>query len=171
MDLGLLVARVIHVLGGVLWVGSMFFIAIFLGPALEDAGPDAGKVMAALMKRKWMVFTPLVATLSVLSGFYLYWRVSEGFNSAYMGSGPGMTYGTGAAAAILAFIIGVSFTRPSMTKAMELSQRMANADAGERQSLAAQIGTYRARGANSGRVVVVLLLIAATAMAVGRYVQ
>ena len=171
MDLGLLIARVIHVLAGVLWVGSMFFLAVFLGPALGDIGPDGASVMGALAKRKWMVFTPIVAILSVLSGLYLYWRVSAGFNSAYMGSGPGMTYGTGAAAAIIAFLIGVSITRPAMAKAMELSQRMANADASERQSIATQIGTYRVRGANSGKLVVVLLLIAATAMAVGRYVQ
>jgi hypothetical protein len=171
MDVGLVIARVIHVLCGVLWVGSMFFLVIFLGPALGDLGPDAGKVMAALMKRKLMVFTPVVATLSVLSGIYLYWRVAAGFGAEYMGSGPGMPYGTGAAAAILAFIIGVAYTRPAMAKAMELSQRMATADASERQGLAAQIGAYRSRGANGGKLVVVLLLIAATAMAVGRYVQ
>lgn len=171
MDAGLLIARVIHVIAGVLWVGTMFFLTVFLGPALGDVGPDGGKVMGALMRRKWMVFTPLVATFSVLSGLYLYWRVSTGFNPAYMSSGPGMTYGVGATAAILSYIVGVSVTRPSMTKAMELSARMAEADSAERQSLASEVERHRSRGAAGGRLVVVLLLIAATAMAIGRYVQ
>ena len=171
MDAGLLIARLIHVVGGVLWVGSMFFLVVFLGPAVEDVGPDGGKVMGALMRRKLMVFTPVVAILTVLSGLYLYGRVSAGFNSAYMSSGPGMTYGLGAVAAILSFIIGVAYTRPAMANIMALSQRMANADPAERQNLAAQIEKYRSRGTNGGKLVVVMLLLTAAAMAVGRYVQ
>jgi hypothetical protein len=81
-----------------------------------------------------------------------------------------MTFGTGAAAAILAFIIGLAYTRPSMAKAMALSQRMASADATERQALASSIETYRSRAELGGKLVITLLLIAATAMAIGRYV-
>jgi uncharacterized membrane protein len=170
MDLGLAIARIIHVVGGALWVGMMFFLVVFLGPALGEVGPDGGKVMGALMRRKLMVFTPIVAILAVLSGFYLYWHVSSGFEPGYMGSGPGMTFGTGAAAAILAFIIGLAYTRPSMAKAMALSQKMASADATERQALASSIETYRSRAELGGKLVITLLLIAATAMAIGRYV-
>jgi hypothetical protein len=126
--------------------------------------------MGALMRRKWMVFLPLVATLTVLSGFFLYWRASSGFASEYMGSGPGLSFCTGAAAAILAFIIGMAVTRPAMTRALELSERMGSADAAERENLAAVIAKHRARGAAGGRIVVALLLVAATAMAVARYV-
>jgi uncharacterized membrane protein len=127
--------------------------------------------MGALMRRKLMVFTPVVAILTVLSGLYLYGRVSAGFDSAYMSSGPGMTYGLGAVAAILSFIVGVVYTRPAMANAMALSQRMANADPAERQDLAAQIEKYRSRGTNGGKLIIAMLLIAAVAMAVGRYVQ
>lgn len=171
MDLGILIARVIHVLTGVLWVGTMFFLVFFLGPAVTEVGPDGGKVMGAMMRRKFMVYMPVIANLSVLSGLYLYWRVSSGFNPAYMSSGPGMTYGLGAAAALLAFIVGVSVSRPAMAKVMELSQRMATADPSERQGMAATIEKLRARSESGGRIVVYLLLLAATAMAVGRYVQ
>jgi uncharacterized membrane protein len=171
MDAGIFIARIIHVLGGILWVGAMVLLAVFLGPAVTDVGPDGGKVMGALMRRKLMVYIPVVAILTVLSGVYLYWRVSSGFDSAYMGSGPGMTYGIGAAAAILAFIVGVSVSRPAMTKVMQLSQRMPTADPSERAAMTESIQKLSARGASAGRVVVVLLLIAAAAMAVGRYVQ
>jgi hypothetical protein len=149
----------------------MFFLVVFLTPAVGDVGPDGGKVMGALMRRKLMVFTPVVAILTVLSGLYLYGRVSAGFDSAYMSSGPGMTYGLGAVAAILSFIVGVVYTRPAMANAMALSQRMANADPAERQDLAAQIEKYRSRGTNGGKLIIAMLLIAAVAMAVGRYVQ
>jgi hypothetical protein len=58
-----------------------------------------------------------------------------------------------------------------MANAMALSQRMANADPAERQDLAAQIEKYRSRGTNGGKLIIAMLLIAAVAMAVGRYVQ
>ena len=171
MDAGIIIARIVHVLAGILWVGTMVFLFFFLGPAVGDVGPDGGKVMGALMRRKFMVYVPVVAILSVLSGFYLYWRASSGFNPVYMGSGPGMTYGIGATAAILAFIVGLSVSRPAMAKVMQLSQRMATADPSERAGITETIQKLTARSASAGRIVVTLLLIAAGAMAVGRYVQ
>lgn len=169
MDIGLLTGRIIHVLTGVLWVGGMFFVVVFLGPAIGDVGPDGGKVMGALARRKLMVVMPLVAIFSILSGLYLFWRASAG-SPDYMSSGTGMTYSVGATAAILAFILGVAVTRPSMMKAMQLSQQMASADASERPSLAAAAEKHRSRGDSAGRIILALLLIAATAMAVGRYI-
>ena len=171
MDLGLIIARFIHVLSGVLWVGAVFFMIVFLGPAVNQAGPEGGKVMGFLARGKFMVFTPLVAFSSVLSGLYLYWRASSGFNSAYMGSRVGMTFGTGGAAAILALIVGVAVVRPATEKMMELGQRMANTSESERASIGAELAKYRSRSATSGNIVVILLLIAATAMSIARYMD
>ena len=84
MSFGIAVARIIHVLGGVIWVGSMFFVSVFLIPAMTEAGPDAAKVSAALNRRNWMVVVPVIALLTILSGLWLYWRASSGFNPAYM---------------------------------------------------------------------------------------
>lgn len=169
MDFGLVIARIIHVLAGVLWVGMMFFLAVFLAPSMREVGPDAAKVMGAMMRRKVIVVLPNLAVLSIFSGLYLYWRVSAGFKAAYMSSGPGMTYGVGAVAAILAFVAGMTVTRPAMVKSMRLSQRMPSADASERETLAASIARYQSRAASGEKVIITLLLIAATAMAVGRY--
>lgn len=43
----LLILRIVHVLSGTFWVGSMLFTMIFLFPSLQEAGPAAGSVMAA----------------------------------------------------------------------------------------------------------------------------
>ena len=43
----MLVLRLIHVGGGALWVGMMFFITFYLTPAIAEAGPaEGGKLMA-----------------------------------------------------------------------------------------------------------------------------
>ena len=75
-----MIARVLHVCLGVFWVGVMVFIAAFLGPALRDAGPDGAKVFGALLRRRMLDIIPVVALLNILSGLYLYWRVSGGFS-------------------------------------------------------------------------------------------
>jgi uncharacterized membrane protein len=170
MDYGLLLARILHVLTGVFWVGAMVFVSGFLVPSLAEVGPDAGKVMAALQRRKFMVVMPVVGTLTMLSGLWLYWRVSSGFQVDYMKSGPGHAYAFGAIFAIAAFIIGMTVTRPAMMKATALGQSAAAASESERPAILAQAQGLRRRGAIGGNIVASLLVLAALMMAVGRYV-
>lgn len=169
MDPGLILARIIHVVLGILWVGSMFFISTFLFPSLEEAGPDAGKVVVALTRRKLMIFLPVIAIVTMLSGLYLYWRASSGFSPEYMRSGPGQTYGIGAALAILSFILGVAITRPAMLKATQLTQSAMGASPGDREAMMAEAQALRARSASVGRVILILMMGAAIAMSIGRY--
>ena len=170
MDLLLILMRLLHVGLGVFWVGAMIFNAIFLGPSVRDAGPDGAKVMAGLMRRRFMDVMPAVAILNILSGVWLYWKMSGGFQPDYMHSGPGMTFATGGALAIIAFIVGVTVVRPSMLKAMALGPLIAQAQPQEKDSLMAQAQGYRTKAMGAGKVVALLLGLAAAAMAVGRYV-
>jgi uncharacterized membrane protein len=170
MGFGIALARIIHVLGGVIWVGSMFFISMFLIPSMTEAGPESGKVMAALTRRKFMIVIPIIAILTMLSGLWLYWRASMGFNSAYMSSGPGRTYALGATMAILGFIIGMTITRPAMVKVSTLMAGAGTASPAERERIMAEVEAARAKGGRWGRVIAFLLIGAATLMALGRYV-
>lgn len=165
-----IVLRLIHILGGVFWVGSMIFNAVFLFPAIRDAGPDGGKVASGIMKRGFPVITPIVAVFVMLSGLWLYSRASAGFDKVYMGSPVGMAFGTGGAFAILAFIVGLVVTRPAMMNAMALRQSAAQAEPAEREAKLAAAQVQQGRAASSGNVVAVLLACAAAAMAVARYV-
>ena len=170
MDVTLVVMRLVHVGLGVFWVGTMVFNAIFLGPSVRDAGPDGAKVMAGLMRRRFMDVMPAVAILNILSGLWLYWKMSDGFQPAYMRSVTGMTFGTGGALAVIAFIIGVVVVRPSMLKAMALGPVIAQAQPQEKDALMARAQSYRSKAMGAGRVVALLLALAAAAMAVARYV-
>ena len=60
----MLVLRFAHVFFGALWVGMMAFQTFFLMPALAEVGPDAGKFMAALMRRRIPVILPIVALVT-----------------------------------------------------------------------------------------------------------
>jgi uncharacterized membrane protein len=165
-----LVLRLVHVVAGVLWVGSMFFATTFLTPALQEAGPDGAKVMAGLQRRGMMTVIPIIALATIFSGLWLYWRVSNGFDPAWSRSGVGLALGLGGVAAIIAFAIGFTTVRPSMVRAGMLAQQLAQApQGGDREAILAEVGRLRARAAAAGRVVMSLLLFAAATMAVARY--
>ncbi len=170
MDALLVTTRLLHVLLGTFWAGTLIFNALFLVPAIRDAGPDGAKVVAGLMRRRFLDVMPLVAVLTILSGLWLYWHVSGGFQPAYMGSSIGMTYGAGALASIAAFLIGVGVMRPAMLRAAALTQAAAQAAPAEREAQLAAAQALRLRGVTAGRVVAALLVLAVAAMAVGRYV-
>lgn len=170
MDAGMIVARLIHVVGGAFWVGAMVFVTAFLTPAIREAGPDGGKVLGGISRRRFMQIMPAIAILTILSGIYLYWRVSAGFDNDYMKSGPGHAYALGGLISILAFVIGLTITRPSMMKSMALIQSAASAPAEERGAIMARAEGLRTRAAKWGVVVAWMLVLAIVAMAVGRYV-
>lgn len=170
MDVGLIVARLLHVVGGVLWVGAIWFVSMFLAPSLNEAGPEGGKVMQLIMRRKFMIVIPIIAVLTMLSGLWLYWKVSVGFSPEYMRSGPGQAYGAGATLAILAFVIGMIVTRPAIMKAGQLTQAAMSASADEKQAMMSQADALRARATLWSKVIIALLIAATMAMAVGRYV-
>ncbi len=64
----MLVLRFSHVFFGALWVGMMAFQTFFLMPALAEVGPDSGKFMAALMRRRTPVILPIVALITLVRG-------------------------------------------------------------------------------------------------------
>ncbi len=170
MTAEIIVLRLVHVLGGIFWVGSVTFNAAFLLPTLAALGPAAGPVMAGLQRRRMTTVLPTVAVLTILSGLRLLQVGSAGFAGDYFASGPGIAYSVGGLLAIAGFAVGMGFTRPAMARAGALAAQMGSAaDDAARAALGAEIARLRSRGAKSNSVMLILLTIAAVAMAVARY--
>jgi uncharacterized membrane protein len=170
MSLLMVVLRLIHIGAGVFWAGAVFFLAGFLIPSVQDAGPDGGKVIQALQRRGFMNALPASAALTVLSGFMLYWRVSAGFAPAWSRSPTGMALGLGALASLVGFAIGLTVMRPSTMRAVELAQTLPQlTDPAARDARQAEVQRLRARGARAARWVAAFLGIAVVTMAVARY--
>ncbi len=61
----IILLRLIHILSGVFWVGSVLFVARFLLPTLRAVGPAGGPVMQQLTQvRKLPSFMMVVAILT-----------------------------------------------------------------------------------------------------------
>jgi len=170
MSIGMLIARFLHILFGVFWAGTLIFNALYLGPAMSEAGPDAAKVMAGIQKRRFMDVMPVVALITVLSGLWMYWRISGGFNPAWSKSPTGIAYGVGGLLAIIALGIGVGILRPTM---MRIGRTAAEAgqttDPAQRERLMATLPALRQRSAAAGRSVAILLTFTVVLMALARY--
>ncbi|MEP6495410.1 MAG: hypothetical protein ABJF01_22175 [bacterium] len=169
MPAELLVLRLIHVLGGMVWVGAGVFTTFFLAPALATPGINAGQVFAALQKRRLFTALPLVAVLTILSGLRLIWIDSGGLSSRYFASASGMTFGLSGVAAIGAFLLSLIVTRPTAVRAAKLGAAVASAPAAERPQLSADVARLRRMSALAGSAAMALILAGAAGMAVARY--
>jgi uncharacterized membrane protein len=170
MDALFLVLRAAHVLFAAVWVGATVFTTFFLMPAIGEAGPAAGPLMGALMRRKLPAFMAAIGGLAVLTGIYLLYRFTSGFNPSVSASPPARMFSIGGLAGIVALIIGGAIVSRSAKKMGELGARIATAPDSERGALAAQMVTHRQRATTFSRIVVVLQLIALVLMAIGHYV-
>jgi uncharacterized membrane protein len=170
MSAEILVLRLVHVLGGIFWVGSGLFSTFFLVPAIMAAGPAAGPVMGALQQRRLFTILPVVALLTVLSGLRLMWIISGGFRPEYFQTRSGATFAIAAVASIIAFALSVMVARPMAVRGTRLAGEMARAPEGQaRAAIAAELARIRSRGSVATMAGVVMLVIAASGMAVARY--
>ena len=171
MNLLVILGRILHIVLGAVWVGFAVFVPFYLMPALQDVGPEGGKVMPALQRRGLITMLPIIALITLLSGIFLLWHVSTGFGAQFMGSHMGIALSIGGLSAIVGYAIGMAVVRPSMLRAAELSQGLAALTSdSERAAQLATIAALRERGATGGKLTAILLLIAVAAMAVARYV-
>jgi hypothetical protein len=165
------VLRLIHILCGVYWAGTVFFFVTFLDPSIRSLGPDGGKVMMRLFERGYLKLIPIVALLTVLSGLWLLWILSSGFDAHYMRSSLGMSLSTGGGLAIVAIIIGITVMRPAGARVFAIATQLPGLrDDSEKQALMAEMDRLRARLAVAGRIVFMLLVAAVALMAVARYI-
>ena len=163
--------RLVHILSGAFWVGAVLFTAGFLLPSVRAIGPAAGPIMEQLTQVRRLPLYMMSATiLTILSGVGLYWRDSGGFSGQWMHSGPGVVFGAGGAVAIVAATIGVVLTSPGAKRMGALAARMKSGGGPPAPEDSAEMQRLQASVARSSAIVAVLVVIAASAMAVARYV-
>jgi len=171
MDWFMIVLRLLHIVLGAFWVGSLIFISFYLMPSVQELGPDGGKVVQALTRRGIFSVLPVVAILTILAGLGLFWKVSHGHEKEWMASGTGMTLSLGAVAAIVAAFLGIVIARPAAMRAEALTQAAVQMPEGPaRAAQLAEAQRLRARSFGITRLIALLLLATVTCMAVARYV-
>jgi hypothetical protein len=163
--------RFVHIVVGVAWGGAVIFIAVFLMPTLKAVGPAGGAVMGHLTQvRRLPSYLMAGVILTVLSGIALYWNDSAGFSGQWMYSGPGKTFAFGGAMGIIVAILGMVVNAPTATRMGALLAAVQASGGPPSAEQAAEIQRLQARLLTAMRAAAILIVLAATAMSVARYV-
>ena len=103
-----IVLRLLHILGGVIWVGGALSVNFFVGPAVGATGESGKQFVGYLMNRTRFTAAMTVGALTtVIAGFLLYGIDSSWFSSAWESSGPGIGFAIGALFALVGFVTGI----------------------------------------------------------------
>ncbi|MGZ4150003.1 MAG: hypothetical protein ACXVQJ_08185 [Actinomycetota bacterium] len=168
----MVVFRIVHILAGVAWVGSVFLFVVFVQPSSAAIAPAGAPFMGELLGRRRLV-DRLVAlgVITVLGGLFLYWRDWHEYASFgdWIGSAFGVTLTIGALAAIAALTIGITVTRPNVLRFLALGRQVAESGAPPSPEVAAEMGAIQARLKVFARISLGLLAIAVLGMATARY--
>ena len=170
MDWLQIALRVVHIFGGIAWVGGAALFFFYLEPAINKLGPDAEKfVDEVINKRKVPIYFAAASTLTVAAGLWLYWRDSNGLQAAWIGSPTGLAFTIGGIAALIAWAGGnLLIPRTLMQLNAQVGQMKAVGGPPTPEMVAAlQAIQHRLR--RLGLADLILLGIAVLAMAAARY--
>ena len=170
MDVLQIVLRLVHIVAGVFWVGSVAFLFDYLVPTTRALGPQAAPVMAHLnQKLRLSIITPIAGLVTVLAGLILYWRTSGGLDDEWLQSGPGIGFTVGGITGILALAVGATVTRKTVKRIGELGGAIVAGGGPPSPEQGAEMQALQQRLRALGRVLLFLLGISVAAMAVARY--
>jgi uncharacterized membrane protein len=159
----ILLARAVHILGGVFWAGSTFLLTWVIFPIGARHGVDGASRWVGMIARKAGPASGISALLTVLSGIYLMLVLHPGDRSA-----SGIVLQAGAVAAVLSFFVGFFMGRPAGQKLLQLVEQQSSAPT---PADLAQQEALRRRAAISSKLTAALLALAVLSMATFRYVQ
>jgi uncharacterized membrane protein len=167
-----LIFRFLHIVAGVLWVGSAFLFSGFIGPSAAEVGPAAGPLVTVLVKKRKI--TKVIVSLSgvtVLAGWILWLKDLSNYGSLgdWLGSSFGLVLTIGAVLATIAMGIGARLIGPNVEKVVDLGGQIAAGGGPPTPEQAAEMERTQTTLEMSSKIDLVLLLLAVTAMATARY--
>ena len=165
-----LTMRVVHVLLAGTWVGFTIFTSFLLMPVIESSGPAGGQIMMGLEKKGMTAFFASIGGTAVLTGIYLYWHFTGGFDPEVSRSHAGVAFGIGGVAGILALIIGGAVIGRSSRKMLELMSQLPKAPEAQKAGILQEAEALRNKMKSFGKIVMLLQVIALGLMAVGHYI-
>jgi hypothetical protein len=166
-----LAVRAAHVLVAGLWIGSTVFGALWLMPAVEASGASGGQVMNRIVRNGYSTYMSAIGLTTLLTGLYLLWRFTGGFDPSVAATHAGIVFGTGGLAGILAGVIGGAVVGRSARELSALGALLSlPVEDPARGRCVQRAAMLRHRMKTGTQMVIALQSVALTSMAVGHYV-
>ena len=155
--------RFTHIFLAIFWVGTTFFLTLFLEPALQRAGQAGGQVMQKLITTtRFPLVIALSGWLTILAGLLMYWQM-YGFDVATM-FGAKLPLTLGASAGILSGIVGTLMQGRSVGKLKALAGEIAAQGGPPTPEQTATMQQLQAVVRKGGRITAILMVIAVIGM-------
>ncbi len=151
----------LHVFLGIFWAGGAIVIGLFVLPAVFEAGPGGGAVMAGVAKRRLPTLMTYTGVIVVLTGLRLYMLR---FSSGWFASPEGVVLTLGGLLGLGALGIG-SFVQRPMVQRMSMLAGQVAAGGGPTPEQAAELAALRTRVGKVGRILAWHLIGASLLMA------
>jgi uncharacterized membrane protein len=157
--------RIVHIVGGVIWVGGTLTMTFFIGPTIAATAEAGQKFVEHLMNNlKFSNRMSAAAGSTVLAGIILY-GLDARAGAAWQRSGFAIGLSIGAGFAIIGFIFGILIGRT--TKAMaqlgaQFQGKPTNEQMAQMQSIRKQQSTY-------SNISAIALILAVIFMASARF--
>jgi uncharacterized membrane protein len=158
--------RIIHIVGGIVWVGGTLIMTFFIAPTVGATAEAGQRFVGHLMNN--LKFSNRMAAASgstILAGFILYWIDSQGFTSPWMTSGAGRGFGIGAGFALVGFVFGMLVGRTSRAMA-QLGSQMQGKPSPQQMT---QMQAIQKQQRTYSMVTTITLILAVSFMAIARY--
>jgi len=171
VDVLILVLRLLHIVSGAFWVGSIVMAVLFIEPTAKALGASGERFLAHAIFRTGLA--PILvgaATLAIGTGAALYWIVSGGLRIEWITSSTGLGFTAGALAALAAYAIALIVLGPQFDRLAALLDTPPASEV-EAPSPDGKSKLNEARLRRWSLIEVSLLLFALAAMATARYLR
>lgn len=170
MDVYLIILRLVHIVGGTLWVGGAILNVGFLEPTVRASGPDGGRFMGRLVRdAHYGPALSIASLLTISSGFLLYWRVSDGLQWAWITTNTGLAFSIGALAGSVAFVLGLGLIGRTAGQLATLGAQLQSASGPPLPEQIRERDRLQARLHQAGLIEAPLVIVAVVTMAIARY--
>src|SRR5919109_1380348 len=121
----ILLLRLVHILGGILWLGAATTMFVFLQPTAQATAPEGQRFMLHLLRdRRFSEVVLGSALLTAVAGALLYWRDSGGLQPAWMTGPHGLGFTLGGLAGLLALLLFVVVGYPTGRRLIAVGSRL-----------------------------------------------
>jgi uncharacterized membrane protein len=160
--------RIVHIATGVIWVGSLFVVVVFVQPSAATLGPAGAPFMSELRRRRFVDVVFVDAVFTVVAGALLYWHDWHTYPN-FFDSSFGTALTVGGLLAISGLVVAATLTRPTIARLVSIGKQVAESGDTPIPETAARIGVLQRRLVVAERVSFSLVLLAVVAMASARY--
>lgn len=168
----MVVLRFFHIVGGALWIGSAFLFVAFIGPSAAEVAPTSGPFLSAAVKKRRVakMITGLAIT-TVVAGWLMWFRDLGTYGSleSFLGSPFGIVLTIGGVLATIAAYTGITGVGNNVERLVDLQDEVGASGGPPTEEQAARLAHLGGEIQKHGKIDIVLLILAVTAMATARY--